>query len=65
MNPGLKYTFLSLVVGWWGIPWGPIYTIASVAKNFAGGGDVTDAVCDALSEPEVGYDSSEESGVDV
>jgi len=45
--PGLKYTLLSLIVGWWGIPWGPIYTIGSVAKNLSGGRDVTDAVLTA------------------
>jgi hypothetical protein len=32
---------LSLLVGWWGIPWGPIWTIGTVAKNFGGGTDVT------------------------
>ncbi|MBZ0113705.1 MAG: hypothetical protein K8J08_14665 [Thermoanaerobaculia bacterium] len=44
--PGLKFTLLSLVFGWWGIPWGPIYTIGSVAKNMSGGRDVTDAALD-------------------
>jgi hypothetical protein len=24
---GLPFTLLSLVAGWWGIPWGPIYSI--------------------------------------
>lgn len=38
---GLPYTLLSLVLGWWGIPWGPIYTIQSVVVNFQGGKDVT------------------------
>ena len=31
------YTVTSLLLGWWGIPWGPIYTIQAVAKNVAGG----------------------------
>ena len=38
---GLPYTLLTLVAGWWGIPWGPIYTISSLAKNLSGGEDVT------------------------
>lgn len=38
---GLPYTILTLVAGWWGIPWGPIYTIGSLAKNLSGGEDVT------------------------
>jgi hypothetical protein len=38
---GLPFTVLSLLLGWWGIPWGPIYTIQSVWVNFSGGRDVT------------------------
>lgn len=41
---GIPFTLLSLVLGWWGIPWGPIYTIASVWTNFSGGKDVTKEV---------------------
>lgn len=40
---GLPYTLLSLVAGWWGIPWGPIYTIGTLATNLSGGKDVTHA----------------------
>jgi hypothetical protein len=40
---GLPFTLLSLVAGWWGIPWGPIYTIQSVYNNSRGGKDVTQA----------------------
>ncbi len=38
---GLPYVFLSLVLGWWGIPWGIIYTPLTVLTNLAGGRDVT------------------------
>jgi hypothetical protein len=41
LGKGLSYTLLSLLAGWWGIPWGPIYTIGSVVTNFGGGKDVT------------------------
>lgn len=41
---GLPFTLLSLVLGWWGIPWGPIYTIQSLWVNFKGGRDVTQEV---------------------
>ena len=41
---GLPFTFLSLVLGWWGIPWGPIYTVQSVWVNLSGGKDVTKEV---------------------
>jgi hypothetical protein len=37
----IGYTLLSLVVGWWGFPWGPIYTIGSLITNLGGGKDVT------------------------
>jgi hypothetical protein len=45
---GLPFTFLSLVLGWWGIPWGPIYTIQSLAVNLGGGKDVTREVLAAV-----------------
>ncbi len=38
---GLPYVFLSLLLGWWGIPWGIIYTPLTVLTNLAGGRDVT------------------------
>lgn len=39
--PGLGWSLLTFVVGWWGIPWGPIYSIQSIVTNMAGGKDVT------------------------
>ena len=30
-------TLFSLLLGWWGIPWGPIWTIKGVIRNLAGG----------------------------
>jgi hypothetical protein len=41
--PGLPYTLLSFLVGWWGIPWGPIWTIEAIARNLGGGVDVSSA----------------------
>ena len=41
---GIPFILLSLVLGWWGIPWGPIYTIQSLWVNFNGGKDVTKEV---------------------
>ena len=48
VTKGLPFTLLSLVAGWWGIPWGPIYTIQSVYNNSRGGKDVTQAVLNSL-----------------
>jgi hypothetical protein len=53
----LPFTLLSLVAGWWGIPWGPIYTIQSVYNNFRGGKDVTQAVVNSLRAPATGAQS--------
>jgi hypothetical protein len=41
---GLPWTLLSLLVGWWGFPWGFIYTPAALIRNLSGGRDVTDLV---------------------
>jgi len=38
------WVIISLLFGWWGIPWGPIYTIQSIYHNLCGGIDVTDDV---------------------
>jgi len=38
------FTLLTLLLGWWGIPWGPIYSISSVFTNLTGGKDVTNDV---------------------
>jgi hypothetical protein len=39
-----KYDLLSLVFGWWGIPWGPVYTIRSLRINRKGGLDITEDI---------------------
>ena len=48
VTKGLPLTLVSLVAGWWGIPWGPIFTIQSVYNNSRGGKDVTQSVLNAL-----------------
>jgi hypothetical protein len=37
----IRYSLLSGVAGWWGIPWGPIWTIAALISNARGGRDVS------------------------
>ncbi len=44
VSPGLKYSLLSFVFGWWGFPWGLIYTPQAIFSNLGGGVDVTAAV---------------------
>jgi hypothetical protein len=38
---GMRFTLISLLLGWWGIPWGVIYTPLTILTNLAGGCDVT------------------------
>lgn len=47
-NHGVSYSLLTLFLGWWGIPWGPIYSIGSLYTNFTGGKDVTQEVLNAM-----------------
>lgn len=47
---GLGFTLLTLVMGWWGIPWGPIRSIQALITNFKGGKDVTDRVVSAMKQ---------------
>src|ERR1700757_5398611 len=44
VKKGMAWTLLTLVAGWWGIPFGPIFSIMSLATNFKGGKDVTGSI---------------------
>jgi hypothetical protein len=48
---GMPYALLSLCLGWWGVPWGIIYTPLALATNLTGGCDVTAQVRSLLLEP--------------
>ena len=50
---GVKYSLFSFVLGWWGFPFGPIYTIASIVTNCKGGIDITQEYIDSVQYPEV------------
>ncbi len=45
---GLGWTGLTLLLGWWGSPWGPIRSVLSLWTNLRGGEDVTDKVIGSL-----------------
>lgn len=42
------FTIVSFLIGWWGIPWGPKYTMQAIRTNLKGGKDVTDEVMDVI-----------------
>jgi hypothetical protein len=53
VSKGFPWILLSLVAGWWGIPWGPIFTIQSLVTNFKGGKDITANFTAQLPQPGV------------
>ena len=48
---GLGWTLLTALAGWWGIPWGPIYTVQSLWVNLRGGHDLTAQAASVLRLP--------------
>ena len=48
LKKSIKFTLISLFVGWWGIPWGIIYTIEALITNLQGGRDMTSQIMSAL-----------------
>jgi hypothetical protein len=48
----MSYTIYSLLFGWWGLPWGPIYTIDMIRINYKNGGgvDTTDELLDKIKQ---------------
>ena len=36
---GMPYTLLTLALGWWGVPFGPIFTIWTLYINLVKGGE--------------------------
>jgi hypothetical protein len=48
VSKGLPWIALTLVAGWWGIPWGPIFSIQSLITNFKGGKDLTAEIAAAM-----------------
>lgn len=56
---GLSYTFLTLFLGWWGIPWGPIYSLQCLGTNLSGGYDHTQAIMASFrEEPQLEVDDA-------
>ena len=40
----MGWTAMTLFLGWWGVPWGPIYSIQCLYTNLRGGRDVTNEI---------------------
>lgn len=41
LRKGFPFALVSALLGWWGIPWGPVYTISCLLAVVNGGKDVT------------------------
>lgn len=54
---GLPYCLVSLVFGWWGLPWGVIYTPLTIFTNLTGGCDIT-SQCPPGRPPDAGPGTS-------
>lgn len=51
----IPYTMMNLLLGWWGIPWGPIYTIGSLSSCLGGGKDVTNEIMSHINQSDPNY----------
>ena len=52
---GSPFTVISFLFGWWGIPWGIIYTLGCLVTNINGGKNVTSDVMNFLQQPTKGH----------
>jgi hypothetical protein len=48
INHSIGFTLITLIFGWWGIPWGPIYSIGALYSNLTGGKDMTQEVLNLM-----------------
>lgn len=46
LGPGLPWALLTLLLGWWGFPWGLVYTPMALWQTLRGGVDLTDTWID-------------------
>lgn len=54
----LKHVLVNTTLGWWGFPWGPIYTINCMYHQMMGGKDVTDEIMSHLIQNDPQADTS-------
>ncbi len=50
LSKGMRYSLVSLLLGWWGVPWGLVYTPLTLITNLSGGCDITAQVRSVLSQ---------------
>ena len=52
LSKAIGYSLLTGLVGWWGLPWGILFTIQSIFRNACGGVDVTEPILSAMVGPQ-------------
>ncbi|UUC44700.1 hypothetical protein [Flavobacterium cerinum] len=45
-----KHVLVNGIFGWWGLPWGPVYTIQSLYHQISGGKEVTKEIMTHLAQ---------------
>jgi hypothetical protein len=55
---GLPWIVLTVLLGWWGIPSGPIRSVHSLWINFHGGNDLPPAVANSIGLKDVNWDAA-------
>ena len=58
VSPAIGMLFVNLFLGWWGIPWGPIYTIGNIGTILSGGKDVTIEIMSQINQNDPNYGAS-------
>lgn len=52
-SKGWLYTIISMLCGWWAIPFGPIQTIITIRSNLDGGSNVTREIKEIVLEGKI------------
>lgn len=61
---GLVFSLVTLVLGWWGLPWGPLWTLQVLRLNLGGG--ETQVVADLLAAAGIPVDNNgTQTGIDT
>jgi hypothetical protein len=55
ITPAIGFLFINFILGWWGIPWGPIYTLGNIGTILGGGKDVTNEVMAQINQGDPNY----------
>ncbi len=55
ITPAIGFLICNLLLGWWGIPWGPIYTLGNIGTIIGGGKDITNEVMAQINQNDPNY----------